>query len=254
MMKSMLKTIKDSGLFALQFLTIFPVKLNTEPDQKTASTGLALFPVVGLLLGLVLAVSDRILSRFVPNSVLSVLIVVILIVITGGLHQDGLADTFDALGSGKDKNKMLEIMRDSRIGTMGTLSLICSVLIKALLISSLPPLFRGAALIMLPAAGRWGMTLPLYTFRYAREEGKAKIFFGAATTRAIVISTIILVVPAFILLHFKGVLAAALAGAAAYAFARFMNKRLDGITGDTLGAVNEICEIAFLIVLIAIGK
>ncbi len=98
------------------------------------------------------------------------------------------------------------------------------------------------------------MTLPLYTFNYARQEGKAKLFFDAVSTKNIAIATLITLIPAFLLLHFRGIVGAALAGAAAYAFAGLIKRRIDGITGDTLGAVNEIAEIIFLIVVLGIGK
>lgn len=250
------KALLDAFYFAMQFLTVFPLKPKAEPDGKMAGMAAAMFPAAGLCLGLAAAFADRLLYHFFPPQVTALIIVLLLVVLTGGLHQDGVADTFDGLGSGKDRQGMLDIMRDSRIGTMGVIAVVSSLWLKALAIAALPPHARMAALVMLPTVGRWGMTLPLYTLSYAREksDGKSGIFFGAVDTRSVSIATLVMLVPAFALLRFKGMIAAAVAAAAAYAFARFMNKKLSGVTGDVLGCVNELTEILFLLILVFFGK
>jgi adenosylcobinamide-GDP ribazoletransferase len=124
-------------LSAIQFLTIVPVK-SKNADEKNLGLSLLYFPAVGLILGLVLICIYHLLVflGFQPWAA-AVILTVSLTLITGGLHLDGLADTLDALAGGRDREQMLQIMRDPHIGTMGVLGLLCAVLLKTVLVASL---------------------------------------------------------------------------------------------------------------------
>jgi adenosylcobinamide-GDP ribazoletransferase len=233
-------------VYALQFLTVVPVRAKAMPEGRDFSGAMAAFPAVGLVIGIVLAVANWLLVGLLPGIVETVLLVVLLILITGGLHLDGLADTFDALGSRKDRDGMLAVMRDSHIGTMGVLSLICAVLLKVYLLDAVTGKARLFTLLAFPVAGRWSMLLPLYFFKYARAEGKGKSFFAQMDRAVLLVGSAVALILVGAFLNPDGFAALAACGAAGLAFAWYINARIGGITGDTLGAVNEIAEIVFL--------
>src|SRR3989338_5804758 len=137
----------SSFLFALQFLTIIPVNIR-HIDEKRSAKAVIFFPLVGLFLGLILAAVNNLLLFFKFEGLLiNTILVISLAILTGGLHLDGLADTFDALLSRKNKEQMLEIMRDSHIGAMGVLSLISVILLKISLLSTIPLPFKTLSLL-----------------------------------------------------------------------------------------------------------
>ncbi|OGS35351.1 MAG: cobalamin 5'-phosphate synthase [Elusimicrobia bacterium RIFOXYB2_FULL_49_7] len=235
-------------LSALQFLTILPLPFRQSAPLRFSGM-VASFPLAGLLLGLLLAGTDALLCRLFPATVCGVLLVVLLALVTGGLHLDGLADTADGIGSGKDRERTLEIMRDSRIGAMGVIALIAVFLMKISFLSLLLGPGRWKALLLFPVLGRWAIAYAITVFPYARSEGKALSFFQETTPAALVIATLLAGGAAFSLLGNAGLAALLAAGICAHSTCSIVRKRIDGITGDTLGAVNELCETASLAVL-----
>ena len=134
---------------AIQFLTTIPINIKYK-DEKELPHALIFFPFVGLLLGLILAGINHLLFILNFNDLLSnVILIISLILLTGGIHLDGLADTFDALASRKNKEEMLEIMRDSHIGVMGVLSIVSILLLKISVLSSLSPSLKIISLILM---------------------------------------------------------------------------------------------------------
>jgi len=236
----------NSFITALQFLTILPLRTKKVPETINFSWVMACFPVAGLVIGLILAGMYILLSSFFPELVSSILLVILLTVLTGGLHADGLADTFDGIGSRKDPEKALEIMRDSRIGTMGTLSIISVFLLKVALLTYIPAPGKLSLLVAMPVLSRWSMLLPMRFFPYARAEGKAKSFFEGMNSKVLLIATIVTVLPAIGLLELTGLHLLLLVTASTMLASFFFSRRLGGITGDVLGALNEINEIVIL--------
>lgn len=235
-------------LFAFQFLTIFPLKTAKSPDRETISGSAIFFPVVGLILGLILAGLNTILTRFNFDPLLiSALVIVFLIFMTGGLHLDGLADSFDALGSFQEKESALKIMRDSHIGTMGVLSLINVILLKIVILSSLEPFTINASIILMSIAGRYCMTFAIKFFPYAREEGKGKDFFAGMNFKKFISATLIALLFSFFIFKIAGTMILLVSAFFTFLFCRWITKKLGGITGDTLGAVNELVELFVLL-------
>ena len=235
----------NSLLEAIRFLTITPIK--TGHDDRYMPSSVSYFPVAGLLLGLLLAGLNQALGYLDLNELtISVSLVAALAVMTGGLHLDGLADTFDALMSGKPREEMLRIMRDPHIGTMGVLSLVIVLLLKTALIYSIAASVKVPAIILMCVLGRWAMSLSIFLFPYARQEGKASIFIDGKRSLYIVISTVFALAITIIAIGINGLTLFAAIALAAYVIGRAVTLRLGGITGDVLGATNELIEVAVL--------
>lgn len=235
-----------SFLSALQFLTIIPAKKNKFED-KALSEAVIYFPAVGIILGLILwALNELLLFLSFNPFFINVLLVILLIILTGALHLDGLADTFDALLSRKSKEEMLTIMRDSHIGTIGVLSLISAILLKVSLLSLLIQPLKATALVLMCALSRWSLVLAMYLFPYARKDGKAKVFFENINFKLLFLPTIILLGPLIILYQAKGLILIALIALTTFLFARIVKRKIGGLTGDVLGAINEINEVFVL--------
>lgn len=231
-------------LLALQFLTIIPAGARGEADKNKLSSCTVYFPIVGLVLGLILAgVNNLLLLIPLEQFLTNVILVISLIILTGGLHLDGLADTFDALLSRKDKHKMLEVMRDSRIGTMGVLSLICIILIKLSLLSSLSPDVKNVSLILMCLLSRYSLVFSMFSFSYIREEGKAKVFKEGINLKIFSLATLISLLSSVVLLQLKGLTIFILAAIFTFLAGKFIVGKIGGITGDTLGAINELTEV-----------
>jgi adenosylcobinamide-GDP ribazoletransferase len=184
----------------------------------------------------------------------SVVLTVMLVIATGGLHLDGLADTFDALGSGKgSREEMLSVMRDPHIGVMGVLAVTSALSVKTSLLFSVPAPSKTAALILMCALSRWSLVFVIYSFPYARQAGKAKVFFDGISLRLLASATAMAAVLSFLAFGLKGFLILGMAAAVSYAAGRFINSKIGGMTGDTLGAVNELVEVAVLFSIYALG-
>jgi adenosylcobinamide-GDP ribazoletransferase len=243
-----------SFLLALQFLTIIPIRLKEAGGQRMASS-LVFYPFVGLLLGLFLSGVSVSFSFFNFSSLaLSVITVVVLIIITGGLHLDGLSDTADAFLSGKPKEQMLEIMRDSRSGVMGVLSLISVILIKIVLFFSISKSLQPIALMLMCSLSRWSAVAAMFFFPYARKEGKAGIFIKGMNLNIFIFSSVAAVFCAAIVWQVKGLIILLIVTGFSYAAGRFSTRKIGGITGDTLGAGIELTEIITLLSIFILGN
>ncbi len=241
-------------LLAAQFLTSIPIQIKSIKEGDIAKS-IVYFPFVGLVLGGILAGANNLMIVLNFNQfVLSVILAVLLIILTAGLHLDGVADTMDALLSRKPKDKMLEIMHDSHIGAMGVLSLICILLLKISLIYSISAPLKTAALILMCVLSRWCMAFSMFLFPYARREGKAKVFMQGINIKIIVLSVISVLTCAFVVWGFNGIVICALVTLCTYSIAKFINNKIGGMTGDTIGAVSEITEVSTLFFALIAGS
>jgi adenosylcobinamide-GDP ribazoletransferase len=207
--------------------------------------GLVVAALPALLLFLALETGNSLLAAFLALALQALL--------TGALHEDGLADTADGLGGGRDKDHALSIMKDSRVGTYGVIALVLSFGLRASALSALS--FAGAdvaALAMLATAAfsRAAMVLHWKNLPSARQNGVAAnagapeqdattIALGIGIVASLVLMLPVLPVPPVVLSIIAG-------GLAAYAFTRFTEKKLAGHTGDTIGATQQLTEIAML--------
>jgi adenosylcobinamide-GDP ribazoletransferase len=162
---------------ALGFLTILPVDRSLQATPERLGRSMALFPAAGVLLGLILVVLNSLLDALIPRAVLDCLLLLVLIVMTGALHLDGIADLLDGLAGGKDREGILRIMKDSRVGAMGVVGLVMLLLLKYLSLFNLPLELKSAGLIFMLAAGRWVQVVLAVSCRYLRgQEGTGAVF------------------------------------------------------------------------------
>jgi adenosylcobinamide-GDP ribazoletransferase len=234
-------------LLALQFLTVIPLRFKQVKEEEIADS-MVVFPLVGLFLGLALS-GFHYLFSFLGFSNLSesVFLVLLLAALSGGIHLDGLADSADALLSGRSSLEMLEIMRDARIGAMGVLSLLSVLLLKIVLLAEIAAQKKVIALLLMCVLGRWAMVLAMHSFSYAREKGKAAIFMrGKKLSRPVLASGLTLVC---VLLSAQalGLFLLVASAALTYILGLGLQKKLGGISGDNLGAINEIIEVTTLL-------
>ena len=243
-----------SFLSALQFLTVIPIKLKETNEQKMADS-MVYFPLVGLLLGLFLIGVNALLSFFnFPSLAMNVITVITLIFITGGLHLDGLSDTADAFLSGRPGEQMLEIMRDSRTGVMGVLSLISVILLKIILLFSISGSLESGALILMCSLSRWSAVAAVFFFPYARQEGKAGAFIKGMNLKIFILSAIVAIICASFTWQIRGIFVLLIVTGFSYAAGKFSTKKIGGITGDTLGATIELAEIITLLSVFILGN
>lgn len=243
-----------SFLLAIQFLTIVPIKIR-QLKEKSLSWSMVFFPIVGLLIGLVLiGVNNLLLVLNVEQIPSGIILIVLLIILTGGIHVDGLADTADAFLSGKNKEEMLRIMRDPHIGAMGVVGIVSIILLKIAFLSSINPLFRPVSLILMCVLGRWSLVFSIFLFPYARQDGKAKVFINGINSKIFILATIIALIIVFAVWKLSGLLVFAVISLCAYLIGRFINKVIDGITGDALGAINELAEVITLVSICVLGR
>lgn len=244
------------GLFwsALRFLTIVPLGSEKE-NQTNLGQSLTFFPLVGALIGLVAAGLNQLLLLIFPASVTNLLIVVVLVILRGGLHLDGLMDTADGLFSQKERSKMLEVMRDSRVGAFGAIALVSSMLIKWSTLNQLGPTLKWRALTLVPALGEWAIVYAVWRFPYAREgEGTGRIFANQASWLQLAAASITALLLALVLLIEKSVLVLLVFVPLLLILAGYIARKLGGFTGDAYGAVAELGEVlGFLLILAFVG-
>ncbi len=229
-------------LLALQFLTIIPIKVKSVDDKEIADS-LIYFPIAGLFIGLALTGINGLLGFLnFPRLATDAILIVSLIAITGGMHLDGLADTSDALLSVRNKDEMLQIMRDPHIGVMGVIGIISILLLKIAFLFSLDPALVPAGLVLICVLSRWSLVLALFLFPYARQEGKAKVFSEGINSKIFILATIIVFVCALVTAGLKGLLILGIITLCACLINKLIIKKIGGITGDTLGASVEINE------------
>jgi adenosylcobinamide-GDP ribazoletransferase len=234
-------------LAAFQFLTLLPVKRNFSGEQVGRST--VFFPIVGIILGLILAGLNYLLLWLLPAALVNALLVTGLAVLSGGLHLDGLADTMDGMAGHRTPEQRLEIMRDSRIGGFGAIGLGLFFILEYVSLNSIPAHWLPLALILAPTLSRWAMVASIFVYPYARPSGLGKVFKEAVTWKHFVIATVATL--AFSLIIFKGAGLALLAGAGVITvlIASHLSHQLKGLTGDTYGAINEAVTVGVFILI-----
>jgi adenosylcobinamide-GDP ribazoletransferase len=239
-----------SFVIAWHFLTAVPfIRQFRVPDPEEWARSMVWFPIVGLALGGILAGVAVALSPVFPRHVADALLVVLLVVLTRGLHQDGLADTLDGWLGGRSPEQRLMIMRDSRIGAFGATGLILTLGLRYVGLSALPDVARLSVLICLPAVGRWAMVIGAIHVPYARAEGGlGQSFVQHLTSREVLMATLLLAAPLLLAIGpIRGTILMVVAAAIARTVVMVARRLCGGITGDMLGLINECAELGFVL-------
>lgn len=239
----------DEARAALGLLTIMPV--GGRPLPEAASAGAApWFPLVGGLIGVVAAAAYALGETLLGGVYGAALALTVAVIVTGGLHHDGLADMADGLGARGDAARRLAVMRDSAIGTYGTLALIAYALLTVAAVSPLQAPDAASAIVCGHVLGRWAALVQLALVAPARADGLGAAF--SATRPALALGSVaaiaIAIVAAGVLPGLAALAAAAIAAAATAFAARAL---VGGRTGDTLGAAVLVTEIVVVSVLAA---
>lgn len=229
---------------AIRFLTILPVPGDGSKDAIVLENSLVYFPAVGLLLGLLAALAAVGLQRLLPPLPMAVVLAALLVLFSGGLHMDGLADTADGFFSSRPRERILEIMRDSAIGSMGTLAIVLVLSLKIASLASVPTSKLWQAALLMPLAGRSALVLMTVFFPYARREGGlATPFFKGGKALPVGVALLLFMVCALrVAGGALGGLSLLTSGAACLLFGLFCMRKIGGITGDTLGCSCELVE------------
>jgi adenosylcobinamide-GDP ribazoletransferase len=232
---------------ALQFLTVFPWPRRTARSADELGRAAIFFPVVGFLLGLLLALADFLLKPFASPALASVLLVALLALLTRGLHLDGLGDTSDGLGAGGDRERILRVMDDSHIGAFGLIAIVLLLFAKIHAIESIG-VDRWRALLTAPLLGRWAMVLLGYRSQAAKP-GLGSTLIEHLSTNHFILATFITVLLVAATLRGAGIVMMLWVAVFGLASKNYFHRRLGGVTGDTFGAVGELSETSVLIFL-----
>lgn len=231
-------------LAAIQFLTVIPFPKSFVGGEKELEKCVPYFPIIGLLIGIIIAAFDHGIGFVIPPLPVSVITAIAMTCISGGLHMDGLADSADGFFSARPRDKILEIMRDSRTGVMGVIAVVFVIILKVSLLMSLFPSYRFGIILLMPLAGRCSLVMMMRTLPYVRYEGGLATAFGKGRSWLNVLwSSAFLLAMGWIAEHELGLVASVLSLLAAALFLVYCFRKIGGYTGDTLGAVCEITEI-----------
>ena len=232
----------NSFLVGLQFLTRIHIARQTVWTAEDFGRSTRFFPLVGLVLGICYALAAWLLVYFIGMRTLTAVLLLILpLLLTGGLHADGFMDTADGVFSGRERERKLEIMKDSRVGSFGVVSFVLLMFLQFALLLDMHPFLLVPTLFIMPIIGRMAMVLAIACFPYARADGMGKTFADMADRKTIVtasVMTVVFVLPCGLLASVAlmlGVLFALL-------FCRAMTTTLGGVTGDVYGAVTVLTE------------
>ncbi len=242
-------------LAALKFLTIIPLPWRREASPEELEGSIGYFPVIGLIIGLILAGLNWLLSLLLPSAVVNGLLIVSMAVISGALHLDGFVDTCDGIAGHKTVEDRWRVMHDSRAGAFGIVGVFLLLLVKYVSLNSVPENLLLVTLVLMPVVSRWAMVYTVFAYSYARPAGLGKIFKQGASWQRFTTATVITLAVAIGLARLANITYFYLAGLAimlaiwviVVAMATYLKRKFAGLTGDTYGAINEVAEVCVLI-------
>ena len=246
-------------LAALQFLTVMPLPGRREVSPEDLGRSVGYFPVVGLIIGLIMAGLNWLLGLFLPPAVVNVLLIVYLVIISGALHLDGFVDTCDGIAGHKTPEARWQVMHDSRAGAFGIVGVCLLLLVKYVSLNNVPENLLLATLILMPVISRWAMVYAIFAYPYAMPSGLGKLFKEGTSWPRLLMATLI---------SLAVVILAGLAGLAiipglaimlaiwimVLIMATYLKRKFAGLTGDTYGAINEVAEVVVLILVCLLAR
>lgn len=239
-------------LIAFQFLTIVPLPCTVRCEEEDLGRSMTFFPLVGLVIGALLAGADFLLAPLLPRAVADLILVVLLSVVTGGLHLDGLSDVCDGLAARGSRERFLDVMKDSRVGAVGAVSLVLVLLLKYQALLAVPVQYKREVLLFFPLVARFAQVQMTVGAKRARTDGLGSAFVGGAGLMQFVLSWAFTLAAAYLLLGMNGIWCTLLLYLVTWGIKSWSHKRLGGITGDVIGCASELNEIFCLLFLLAL--
>jgi adenosylcobinamide-GDP ribazoletransferase len=242
-------------LTALEFLTVLPISRKRGPtSDEELGLAAAFFPLIGGLIGVLLVFLNAVSLIILPRQVTDLILIITLILLTGGLHLDGLADSADGFFATRDRKRVLDIMRDSRLGSMGVVAIFLCLLLKYLGLTNIPSSSKPYALILMPLFGRWSMVHLAFLSPYARESsGIGKAFCEHVKKAHWFFASAQMALFGLLFLGWRGAFVCLTILLLSTLICRYSLNRIGGVTGDVFGASEEITETMTLLVLLAYG-
>ncbi len=240
-------------LTAAIFLTRLPLPSPGPLDQTLFGRAMGWFPLIGVGLGALAGITFGLLGSVgLPPLLAATLAVTLLVMITGGLHEDGLADTADGFGGGRTRDQKLEIMRDSRLGSFGGLALVLSVALRIAALAASPTTWAALKLLMVAGAvSRAAMVAVSHWLPPARRDGLSASLGGPARG-ATLLALVFALGVAILLLGFKALPVLAVAVGMTLAVMRLAQLQIGGQTGDVLGTVQQVVEITVMVLMVGL--
>lgn len=244
----------ESFFIGLQFLTRIHVVKQTVWTEEAFGKSVRYFPLVGLTLGIIYAAAAMALTALpvywgweFPAHVRAVVLAALPFLLTGGIHCDGFMDTVDGIFSGRQQERMLEIMKDSRTGSFAVTAFGILLLLQYAVLLDMPVEALPAAMLVMPVAGRLMMTAGISLFHYARPEGMGKAF-GRYASRKSFFWIFMYTAAILALTGWQALLSVGAAGLFTWWFGRYVTGLLGGLTGDVYGAICTLSELIVLMV------
>ena len=248
-----MKHIKDffeQFIILIQFMTRIPVLLKVDYSEKKLGKSVKYFSLVGLIIGLILYFTNLLIDIYLKNffynkAIIAIFLIIVEILVVGIIHIDGLADTFDGLFSYADKDRILEIMKDSRIGTNGTVVLILYFITKTILISEVISI-NSKYLIIFPIIARLSTSTNAGLSNYAKKSGMSNSIIDENGIFEVIFALILTNFLVFFIVGINGTAITFIAFLFIIFFMINVRKKIGGITGDTMGASLELTSILVL--------
>ena len=235
----------NSLRMAFGFMTVLPIPQRKEWSDLDFGASAVFYPLTGVMIGLGAAAALRLFSSVFARPIAGFLALIVWILLSGGLHWDGLADCFDGFGCSASPERRLEIMKDSRLGTYGALGIFCSLILKWLCIWQLPDNKFLIFFALVAAAARWSM-LVLLSLPLANPDGMAAMLRQHCPKRVLLYALPVPLLLAFFYGPF-GFLYLLIAICSAALLGLIAEKKIGGINGDVLGFSIELAEIVLLL-------
>lgn len=248
-MKNIIKQI----ILLIQFMTRIPIPIKVEYSEKQLGKGIKYFPLVGYLIGIIIFITGIVLNKYIDNKyIISLLLILIELKLVGLIHVDGLADSFDGLFSYRDKDRILEIMKDSRVGTNGVVVLIFYYLAKLILIAEIISRGDVRCLIVYPIIARMSTSVNAGFGVYARDNGMSTGIIGMNKVIDAIFSIILTLILTILVYYnsgmLKGITMLMTGILFIFYFRHIVYKKIGGITGDTMGASLEMTGLVVLLI------
>jgi len=236
-------------LAALQFLTAIPVPWRSEAREGDLGRSAGYFPLIGLIIGLILSGLAWLFDLLLP-ALADALLLVAMVILTGAMHLDGLADTCDGIAGHKTPEERWRVMRDSRAGAFGIVGVVLLLLVKYVSLNNIPQVSLMSTLILMSVVSRWAMTYAIFAYPYARESGMGKALKQGTNWLRFTVATLITVAVAAGLARLTGLAVILVIWLVTTLMATYFKNKFAGLTGDNYGALNEIAEVSVLIFMV----